>query len=85
MPIYLYQHPKTKKIFEALRLIKNRNKSFYAPDGVKCKRVTCNKFSDWRKHREVFELDPAYVKKCRPKYVKFRDGHREKYDPQKHF
>ncbi len=38
-----------------------------------------------RSDREVFQKDPDYVKKLRPKYVKFRDGHRERYDPQKHF
>ena len=36
------------------------------------------------KNREVFEADPAYVKSCKPKYVQFQDGHKEKYDPTKH-
>ena len=33
---------------------------------------------------EPFEADPQYVKKMKPKYIKFNDGHREKYDPTKH-
>jgi hypothetical protein len=36
------------------------------------------------KNREVFQADSDYVKKCKPKYVKFQDGHRERYDPTKH-
>jgi len=38
----------------------------------------------WRKDREVFEADANYVKSVNPRYVKFQDGHREKYDPGKH-
>ena len=33
---------------------------------------------------ECFEADPDYVKHLNPKYVKFRDGHRELFDPNKH-
>jgi len=89
MPVYQYEHPVTKEVFEDLRPIKNRHKPFIAPDGVKCPRIVvptdlgyCGRAE---KEREVFELDPGYVKKCRPKFVKYRDGHREKYDPGKHF
>lgn len=86
MPIYEYQHPDTKEIFSELRKIKDRDKPFIAPDGKECERLLfptklgyCGKGD-----REVFEVDPGYVKKCRPKYVEFRDGHKEKYDPTKH-
>ena len=37
------------------------------------------------KNKEVFEADRDYVRKCKPKYVKFRDGHREKYNETRHF
>ena len=33
---------------------------------------------------ECFEADPDYVRSANPKYVKFNDGHRERYDPNKH-
>ena len=28
--------------------------------------------------------DSQYVKSCKPKYIKFNDGHRQRYDPTKH-
>ena len=83
-PIYEYQHPETGDIFEDIRKYKDANKPFIAPDGVKCKKIEVSSFTGWKGDREVFEVDPGYVKKCKPKYVKFRDGHREKYDPTKH-
>jgi hypothetical protein len=88
MPIYQYKHPDTEEIFEEIRKIKDRDKPFIAEDGVKCPRLEipldigyCGRSE---KDREVFEIDSEYTKKCNPKYVKFRDGHREKYDPSKH-
>jgi len=60
---------------------------FIAPDGVKCNRVkypSNYKLGIVDKNAEVFEKDSDYVKKLKPKYVKFRDGHRERYDPTKH-
>lgn len=83
MPIYIFQHPKTGETFEELRSMKNSDKSFIAPDGVECKRVISN-FAGWKGNREIFELDPGFVKKNNPKYIKFKDGHRERYDSTKH-
>jgi hypothetical protein len=34
--------------------------------------------------RECFQADTGYVRKMKPKYIKFNDGHKEKYDPTKH-
>ncbi len=83
MPIYVYQHPDTKEIFEILRSFKDCDKPFFAPDGTKCeKRISI--FTGYKKDREVFEVDPAYVKQMNPKRIKFRDGHVEKYDSTKH-
>lgn len=84
MPIYEYQHPETGEVFEDLRSIKDRDKPFISDDGAKCYRIYSLAFSGWSKTREVFEVDPEYCKRLNPKYVKFRDGHREKYDPSKH-
>jgi hypothetical protein len=85
VPFYEYEHPETGELFEEMRTIKNRNKPFIAPDGVKCKKVEVPRsIRGWRKDREVFEADSDYVKKCNPKYVKFQDGHKEKYDPGRH-
>lgn len=39
MPIYEFQHPKTGEVFEVLRPMSKSNDPFYAPDGVKCKKV----------------------------------------------
>ena len=79
MPIYEYQHPDTKEIFQELRTIANRDKPFISSDGKKCERLLfptslgyCGKGD-----REVFEVDPHYVKQCRPKKIRFNDGHTE--------
>jgi hypothetical protein len=85
MPIYEFEHPDTGEVFEDLRTFSKMNKPFIAPDGVKCKRLEVPKsVKGWAKNREVFEADPGYVKSCKPKYVQFQDGHKEKYDPTKH-
>jgi len=61
------------------------DKPFHAPDGVKCKRILVpTSLRCWRTDRESFEADSAFVKQTKPKYIKFRDGHRERYDPTKH-
>jgi len=86
MPIYEYKHPETEEIFQELRQIPERDKPYISADGKKCKRLLfpttlgyCGKGD-----REVFELDPGYVKKCRPKFIRYRDKHIEKFDPTKH-
>ena len=85
MPIYEFEHPETGEIFEEIRSFKDIDKPFIAPDGIECKRRTVpSKFTGWRADREVFEQDPDYAKRLKPKYIKFRDGHRERYDPTKH-
>ena len=86
MPLYKFLNPVTGEVFEELVSVKKCKKPFVLPDGTKCKRL----FSGFKggiinKNAEVFQKDPEYVKKCKPKYVKFRDGHRERYDPTKHF
>ena len=87
MPHYTYEHPETGEVFEDFRPIKDRKKPFVAPDGIKCP------FAPFACHtapagivvgREGFEIDADFYKKSKPKYVKFRDGHRERYDPTKH-
>ena len=94
MPIYIYKHPETDEVFEVLRSMSQSEKQYEAPDGVMCDRIfhnpNFNKDKDWMRTSrageklEIFQHDPSYVKKMRPKYVKFRDGHRERYDPTKH-
>lgn len=87
MPIYEYKHPKTGEIFTEIRKIKDRDKPFTAPDGEVCERIFFSKMGYMgrsEKDREVFELDRDYAKKIRPKYVKYRDGHREFFDPTRH-
>jgi len=91
MPIYSYEHPDTGEVFEEIRSFKDCNKSFVLEDGTKCERVLYPYPTKGtkgpaiiNKNREVFQADPDHVKKCRPKYVRFQDGHRERYDPTKH-
>jgi hypothetical protein len=85
VPIYEFMHPETGEIFEEMRKMKDRDKPFKAPDGVLCDRLMVpTSFSGWKADKEVFEADRDFVKKGKPKYVKFKDGHRERYDPTKH-
>ena len=85
MPIYEYLNKETGEIFEEIRSIADRDKPYIDPDGVECPRIFPSSVSGWLKGREVFQVDPEFVKKCNPKYVKYQDGHKEKYDPTRHF
>lgn len=82
-PLYVYRNPKTGEEFDVLRPAKDWKKSHVLEDGTVCERVVAP-FCGWKGNREVFEVDPGYVKKCNPKFIKFKDGHRERYDPTKH-
>ena len=92
MPIYTYEHPGTGEQFEVVRSFAEADKIFKSTDGKKCKRIpfpASTKKPRGRSSRagqklEVFQADPDYCKKCNPKYVKFQDGHRERYDPTRH-
>lgn len=88
---YYYKHPETGKMYSDQRLegfqerplIINGIKCEYVPDYVPPKNDNMI-FGIIDKNAEVFQKDPDYVRKCNPKYVTFRDGHKERYDPQKH-
>jgi hypothetical protein len=85
MPIYEYEHPETGEIFREIRKVKERDNPFISKDGKICKRITFpGGIKGWKKNREVFEADPAYVKQSNPKFVQFQDGHKERYDSTKH-
>lgn len=88
MPIYTYLHPKTKERFDIVRTISERNNPYIHIDGVKCQREEVPHSMGYcglaTKEREVFQVDRELVHKCKPKKIKFRDGHTEKFDPQKH-
>ena len=87
MPNYTYEHPETGEIFVDLRPMRDRKKPFIAPDGVKCPFAPFaggKAPAGWVKGLEGFEKDPAYYQKMNPKYVRFKDGHKERYDPSKH-
>lgn len=84
MPLYEYLDKKTGKIYEELRSIKDRNKLFYSPEGNKCKKLISS-FDGWKGDREIYEVDSELLKKCKPRYIKLRDGKtRVRYDPTKH-
>lgn len=87
MPIYEFKHPKTGEVFEEIRLMKDRDKPFISADGETCERIffsSMGYMGRCEKERECFELDPHYCKKISPKFIKYRDNHRERYDPTKH-
>ena len=90
---FYYKHPETGEIFSDQRLIGFESIPYKAKDGVECELL--KNYSPPKKSKdpglciidknaEVFKKDRDYVKKCNPKFIKFRDGHRERYDPTKH-
>ena len=90
---FWYKHPQTGLMIPDQRMVGYEEKPLII-NGERCELVRDyvppEEDDDKRnlaiinKNREVFEADPDYVKKCRPKYVKFQDGHKERYDPTKH-
>lgn len=89
MPIYVYLHPVTGEEIEVLVSFTDIDVPYKAPDGTKCIRVQfpssiAGKTGVIDKNAEVWEKDPSYVKKLAPKFVKRRDGVKEKYDPNRH-
>ncbi len=91
---FYYKHPKTGKIYSDQRMIGFETNPYKDRDGTECellkdysppaKKETKSTFGIIDKNAEVFQKDSAFVKKCNPKYIKFNDGHREKYDSSKH-
>lgn len=91
---FYYKHPKTGKIFSDQRMEGFEKKPYKTLDGTECELVQdyeppreehSNQLGIINKNAEVFEKDPDYIRKVKPKYVKYRDGHRELYNPNKHF
>ena len=90
---FWYKHPKTEEMFSDQRMVGYEERPLLK-QGIKCELVLdyVPPKKEYKalgplcidKNREVFQADPELVKKTRPKYVKFQDGHRERYDPTKH-
>lgn len=89
MPIYCYRNPKDDSIIKVIRLFSESDKPYILDDGTECVRdreyeLNSQSLGIVDKNGECFERYPDYVKSAKPKFVKFRDGHREKYDPTRH-
>jgi len=93
MPIYIYRHPKTGDLIEELRPMSECKKPLVLADGTICERVFGGEQTINNKRRrqyrgvrghEGFEVDPDYYKALNPKKVRFKDGHTEPYNPDKH-
>jgi hypothetical protein len=91
MPIYQYKGKINGKIYEISRSISEREKEYIAEDEEVCEFIPWYLVEKIKsnlgiidKNAEAWEKDAEYVKKCAPKYVKYRDGHREKFDPTRH-
>ena len=87
-PLYTYENPITGKYFEEIATMANSDKPFILEDGTECPRIffppTKRGCAIINKNREAFQVDPDFCKKVKPKYIKFKDGHRERYNPTKH-
>lgn len=91
---FYYKHPTTGKIYSDQRMIGFEANPYKSSDGIECellkdyvppiKESNAVNIAIINKNREVFEADPEFVKKTNPRYVKFQDGHRERYDSSKH-
>lgn len=85
MPIYTYKNPKTGEEFDEIVPFSQGDKPLILDDGTVCERIfSITGLGIIDNNAEVFKKDAAFVKKCNPKYIRLRNGHREKYDPTKH-
>lgn len=84
MPTYEFEHPETGEIFEDIRRFADADEPYVAEDGTVCPRIMSRNITIINKEQEVFEMDEEYTRISNPKYIKFKDGHKEKYDPNKH-
>jgi len=93
LPIYVYEHPETGELIEEIRPMSEHDQPLILEDGTVCERYNGGFLKEDKKRKrdyrgvrghEGFEVDPDYYKTLKPKYVKFKDGHREKYNPNKH-
>ncbi len=88
--IYHYRNPKTGEILEKiLPISEDPTKPIVMDDGSVWEYVPWYLLEKGRigiidKNAEVWEKDADYVKKMNPKFVRRRDGVREKYDPTRH-
>ena len=91
---YWYKNPETGEMFSDQRMRGYEGKPLIR-GGVECEldpdyvppeknREQHLNLAIINKNREVFEADRELVKKTKPKNIRFRDGHVEKYDPGKH-
>ena len=88
--VFHYRHPKSGKIIERdLPITADHEKPLILEDGTACAYVPWyivqkGSIGIVDKNAEVWEKDPTYVRHLNPKYVRRRDGIRERYDPSKH-
>lgn len=90
---FWYKHPETGEMFSDQRM-EGYGKRPLTKGGVECELVPGYVLPVKKrkplslcvinKNREVFQADSDYVKKMNPKFVRYQDGHRERYDPTKH-
>jgi len=87
MPLFSYKNPLTGEIFDEIRNFSDSDKPFILEDGTVCDKIPFFNSSPpglVNVNAEVWQKDPDYIKKMRPKYLRTRSGHRVKYDPTKH-
>ena len=85
MPIYTYKNPKTDEEFDEIMPFSHGDKPFILEDGTECPRIfSVSGLGIVDKNAECFEKDAAFVKKMKPRTIKFNDGHIEKYNPDRH-
>jgi hypothetical protein len=92
---YYYKHPISGEIFSDQRFEESKDVPYKSADGEICERIEKPLKLDEsdsqvniliiNKNGEVFERFPEEVRAANPKYIEFRDGHKERYDPSRHF
>lgn len=84
MPIYCYRHPKTGEIIEKIRPMADFEKPLVLEDGTVCARdINAEHNEGDRPHSgvdhktaEPWDVDSAYIKEAKPKFLRTRDGTR---------
>jgi hypothetical protein len=83
LPIYEYEHPTTGEIFEDIRPFSKADKPYIASDGAKCVRVPSIPYV-FDADRENDYQDMKSQGAGPNTVIRFKDGHKEKFDPTKH-
>ncbi len=79
--IYRYFNPVTKKQFQVTKPMSQYDTNQYQ-DGVLCQKVVTG-CAIMNKNAQIYDTHPSFLKKSNPKFVRKKDGSRQKFNVNK--